>query len=129
MNSNSGYSLTILRVLIGILFLFTGVMKLINPAGPTAMLTGLGFPVPQIFAWILLLSEIIFGILVLVGFKTKYTVWPLVIILIVATVLVAYKGTINNPMGWVNVLFHLIGIAALYVIFVEGPGALAISKE
>src|SRR3989344_1545183 len=84
-SKNSKYGPTLLRVFIGVLFIIQGYIKLRNPAGPTGMLTNLGFPAPVFFAWLLLLSELIFGIAVLVGWKVKYTVWPLVIVMLVAT--------------------------------------------
>ena len=128
MENNKGHGLAILRIVAGLLFLLPGIMKLMDPAGITGMLTGLGFPAPSFLAWILLLSEIIFGASLIVGWKTKYTTWPLVIVLLVATLTVALPGALENPMGWVNVLFHLVGIGALISIFLDGPGAWAVSK-
>ena len=128
METNNRYGLTILRVVVGLLFLVPGIMKLMNPAGPTGMLTGLGFPAPQILVWVLLLSEIIFGIALILGFKTKYTVWPLMIVFAVVLIFVAIPGALSNPAGWTNVIFHLLGIASLLIIFLEGPGALAIGR-
>ena len=128
MNFNKGYGQATLRVLTGILFLVPGIMKLMDPAGITGMLTGLGFPAPSFFAWVLLLSEIIFGASLVVGWKTRYIVWPLAIVLVVATVTVALPGALKNPMGWVNVLFHLVGISALMSVFLDGPGTCAINK-
>ena len=43
------YGLTLLRVVLGLLFIVPGVSKLLNPSGPTGMLTGLGFPAPAFF--------------------------------------------------------------------------------
>ena len=128
METSKGYSRAILRVITGILFLLPGIMKLMDPSGITGMLSGLGFPAPSFLAWILLLSEIIFGASLIVGWKTRYTTWPLVVVLLVATLTVAIAGALQNPAGWINVLFHLLGIAALISIFSEGPGAWAASK-
>ena len=60
----------------------------------------------------------------LVGWKVKYTVWPLVIVLAVATALVIIPS--GNP---VNILFHLLGIAGLILVYLSGPGAMAVSKH
>jgi len=128
MKFNKGYGLAILRIITGFLFLLPGIMKLMNPAGITGMLTGLGFPAPSFLAWVLLLSEIIFGALLIVGWKTIYTIWPLVIVLLVAILTVALPAALENPMGWINVLFHLVSIGALVSIFLDGPGAWAVSK-
>lgn len=128
MESDKRHGQAILRILTGMLFLPAGLMKLMDPAGITAMLTGLGFPAPSFLAWVLLLSEIIFGASVILGWKTKYTVWPLVVVLVVATLTVALPGALENPAGWINVLFHLLGIGALISVFLDGPGAWAVSK-
>src|SRR3989344_1410813 len=128
MESDKRYGQAILRILTGLLFLPAGLMKLMDPAGITGMLTGLGFPAPSFLAWVLLLSEIIFGASLILGWKTKYTVWPPVIVLLVATLTVALPGALENPMGWINVLFHLLGIGAFISIFLDGPGAWAVSK-
>ena len=126
MKIKSEYGASLLRLTIGVMFIYTGIVKLMNPAGPTGMLTNLGFPIPTVFAWVLLLSEIVFGILVLVGWKVKYTVWPLVLILVVALALV----TIPNANGnYINIIFHLVTIAGLISLYLTGPGELALGKN
>ena len=123
---NSKYGPTLLRVFIGVLFIIQGYFKLKNPSGPIGMLTNLGFPVPTFFAWVLLLSELIFGISVLIGWKVKYTVWPLVIVMLVAT----WTVVIPNMNGsYVNLMFHLITAAGLVSIYLTGPGAMAVEKN
>lgn len=124
---NKMYAQTILRVLLGLLFLVPGLGKIMNPAMIISMLSDLGFPGPAFFGWVLILSEIIFGAALVVGYKVKWTVWPLVIILAVATITV-HLPTLGTPMGHINVLFHLVGIAGLLVISASGPGACALSK-
>ena len=127
-NSNKLFGQTLLRLLVGLLFLVTGIKKLMSPDGPTKMLTNLGFPVPVVFAWILLLSEIIFGLMIFIGFKVRYAAWPLMIVLIVAEIMVV----IPNPQGGIlstTSLFHLVSIAALVDIALAGPGKLAASKK
>ncbi len=116
----------LLRLTVGILFLVQGIGKFQNPNGVTTMLTGIGFPIPLVFAWILILSEIIFGALILIGYKVKYTAWPLAIILLVATLTVVIpSGGFNS----VNFYFHLISIAGLITIALTGPGKWAVSKS
>jgi len=120
------YSHTLLRVVIGLLFVIQGYRKFTNPDGVVAMLTGIGFPLATFFAWILLLSELVFGALILVGFKIKYTAWPLAFILLVAelTVVMPGQGILS-----VNSFFHVISIAALVVLATAGQTKWAISKN
>lgn len=96
----------ITMVLIGLVFLSAGLLKLFSstPSGVGGYFLSLGIPAALFFAWVVLLSEIIFGLCVLGGFKLKYTVWPLVLIMLVA-------GFVANWGAW-NVLFMHLVIAA-----------------
>ena len=114
---------TLLRVTIGLLFFVAGIKKFMGPEMVTGMLTNLGFPLPSFFAWILILSEVIFGALIFVGYKVRWTAWPLVIVLAIAWILVVVPGDISSS----NSFFHLIGIAGLITIALTGPGKWALS--
>ena len=125
---------TLLRVTIGLLFLVSGIKKIMGPDGVIGMLGNIGFPVPTLFAWILMLSEAIFGALVLVGYKVKYTAWPLAIVLVVAwlTVTVPSEARDNGIIQGListNSFFHLIGIAGLVTIALSGAGKWALTKH
>ena len=113
----------VLRIALGLFFIIPGLSKLMNPAGITGMLSGLGFPAATLFAWILLLSEIIFGASLLIGYKTKIAVWPLSIILVVAIILVVIPGfDFSNSQSVMTLLWHLVGLAGLISIGSVGPG-------
>jgi putative oxidoreductase len=117
---------TLLRVTIGLMFVVTGINKLRNISGIEGMLGNLGFPISSVFAWILALSELIFGFLIFLGFKTKFTSLPLAFILLVAEVLVVIP---NSGILSVNSFFHLIAISGLITIALTGPGKFSITKE
>ncbi len=124
----SRYGPTLLRLALGVMFLIAGYGKIKGPNNIVGMLTNMGFFAPMFFAWVLILSEIIFGLTVLIGWKVKYTVWPLVIILAVA-IIKAVIPNLAQPGGSINLLFHLLGIAALISLALTGPGEIAVSKE
>ena len=109
------------------MFLVVGIGKLSNPNGVNGMLEGLGFPAAMIFAWILIIAEVLGGALVLVGYKVKYSAWVLAFVLVVATILVVLPkdGSLQSS----NFYFHLIGIAGLISIALAGPGKWAASKK
>ena len=114
-----------LRIALGLFFLVPGLSKLANPAGITGMLLDLGFPLAGLFAWILLLSEIIFGASLIVGHKVKFAVWPLFVILLVALLLVAIPGfDLSNNSSVMTLLWHLVGLAGLMSIKASGAGKL-----
>ena len=117
---------TLLRVTIGLLFFIAGIKKFMEPSGVIGMLANIGFPISQFFGWLLILSEVIFGALIFIGYKTKYTTWPLAVILAVAWILVVLP---NGGISSSNSFFHLIGIAGLITIALTGPGKWAASKR
>jgi putative oxidoreductase len=87
--------LLLLRLSLGLLFIFSGFNKLMNPDQTTLLLEDLGFPLPVFFAWILLLSEIIFGLCVLAGYRVNFTVWPLVAVPALGAAIIYLPETIN----------------------------------
>lgn len=121
------YGTTFLRTMLGLLFIVPGIMKIMNISMPTAMLDAIGFPAAGMFAWILAISELIFGTAMILGYKVKYAAWPLVIILVTATITVHIPST--DPMKWMDVLFHLVAIAGLVLLTKCGPGMWALSDE
>ncbi len=126
-HKNANYGIALVRVVLGLLFLVPGIMKLTNPQMIIGMLEGIGFPVAALFGWLVIIFEILCGIALIVGWKTKWAVWPVIVIMIVATIIVA-PGQLaaGNPSG---LLFHLLAIAGLVMIFLTGAGAVAVSKE
>ena len=115
----------LLRITLGLLFLIPGLSKIMNPSIISGMLSGLGFPIAVVFAWILILVEIIFGILLLIGIKTEIAVWPLFIVLLVALLLVGIPSfNMTDVQSVMNILWHLVGLAGLLSISSTGPGKL-----
>ncbi len=94
------------RILLGLLMLVPGLIKLFvfKPTGVTSMLSGLGFPIPMFFAWVLILSEIIFGIAILANWKVEFTAWPPLIILVIGGLV---TPDWSNPQ-WPTILLHLV---------------------
>ena len=89
-------------ILLGLTMLVPGLIKLfvVKPTNVVGMLSGLGFPAASFFAWVLILSEIGFGGLILARWKLTYTVIPPIIILVVATFTAHWAN-------WINMLVHL----------------------
>lgn len=104
------------RILLGLLMLVPGLVKLWSliqgKFGVPGFLGSLGFPVPAFFAWILMLSEIVFGIAVLANWKLKYTTWPPIIILVIAGLV-----TVDwSKPGWSTILLHLLAASNFWLL-------------
>jgi len=99
------YASLLLRIGLGGLFLAAGIMKLLDPAMFTGMLEGMGFPMAAFFAWIVIVVEVLGGASVVAGFKLKWSVPPLALILLVAVGLGA--GGVGVVMSNIALIFCL----------------------
>ncbi|KKX24667.1 DoxX family protein [Rhizobium sp. LC145] len=59
------------RVLLSAMFILSGYPKLIDPAGTAGMIAGAGLPAATLLAYVAGIFELLAGIAVLVGFKTR----------------------------------------------------------
>ena len=107
------------RIILGLLMLLPGLVKLFvaKPSGVTAMLDGFGFPIPMFFAWVLMLSEIVFGIAILANWKLKYTTWPPMIILLIAILVTLPWGDGKAfLMSIPTIMLHLVAITGFWLL-------------
>ena len=75
------------RVFVGIMFVFSGFVKLVDPIGSqykfeeyfSEYVLDMEFLVPYAlqFSILLILTEIMLGVMLLLGYKSKFTVWSL----------------------------------------------------
>ena len=61
------------RILIAYLFIPAGIGKLMGFAGTVGYINSVGLPLPEVGAAIAILVELVLGIALLVGFKTRWT--------------------------------------------------------
>src|SRR3990172_6757023 len=109
-----------LRIGVGGIFVFTGIMKLMNPPLVVGMLENIGFPGPSFWAWLLILAELLCGAAVLTGFKLKWTTIPLAIVMVVAIAV--------NLDQLMIILNNLVIMSGLVSLWLSGPGAWAFYK-
>lgn len=100
------------RILLGLLVLVAGLLKIfaIGSAGVAGMLSGIVLFAwaPGFWAWVLILSEIVFGMAILAKWKLEYTVWPPIVIMLVAA-FTAYWG------NWSSFIMHIV-VASNYLM-------------
>lgn len=84
------------RILLSLMFITAGYPKLIDPAGTAGMIAGAGLPAATALAYLAGLFELIAGLFVLVGFKTRISA-GLLALFCVFTALIFHSGAINVP--------------------------------
>jgi putative oxidoreductase len=119
---------TILRVVAGITFALHGWGKLGNPAGFAGFVGSLGFPAPTLFAWLVILLELVGGILLIVGFGTRWLGLLFAIEMLVTTILVKSRVGFIAPQGQPGVGFELdlMLLAASLALAILGSGQLSV---
>lgn len=93
------------RIFVGILFIISGLIKLNDPVGFSYKLAeyfsepvfNMPFFVPYTLALALFLVilEVVLGVMLLIGYKTKFTIWSLLLLIVFFTFLTFYSAYFN----------------------------------
>lgn len=120
-NQLTSFAPFVLRVAVGAIFVMHGWMKLEGGIGGTAGFLGsLGFPMPAVFAMILIAAEVIGGAFLVLGLYTHLAAKILLVIPVVAFLTFhATKGFFVNAGGYE---FVMLIFAATFAVMVLGPG-------
>lgn len=100
------YLVAFSRIFVGVLFIFSGFIKLNDPLGFSFKLEeyfsegvlNLPFLVPYALAIALfvVIFEVLLGVMLLLGFRTKFTLWSLLLMIISFTFLTFYSAYFNK---------------------------------
>ena len=119
------------RVLMALIFVYFGYMKLANFGGSVCYFTKWGFPMPQVMAAIAVLFELGFGLLLLIGWKTRWIALALAVYCIIATA-VAHRFWTYEAAQVFNQTSHFFKnvsiIGGLLFIAAMGPGRYSVDK-
>ncbi len=117
----------VLRVVVGLVFALHGYQKLeMGIPGVAGFLTGLGFPMPELFAVLLIAAELLGGILLILGLFTYWNTRILGIVAVVALLTVhVTKGFFLASGGYEYILLIL---AATISLMITGPGKWSLDK-
>jgi len=128
---NPELGLTILRVVLGVIFIAHGLPKLTGGIEGTAEFLGaVGIPAPIVAAWFIALLETLGGLMLLVGFFVTPVSLLLVIEMMTGIVLVhAPNGFYVIGPGEGGVEFNLLLVASLLVMMFCGAGLAAIDNR
>jgi len=123
-----GWGITVLRVVIGIVFLVHGAQKLFGFGfdGVAGGFERLGIPLPLFFAVVVTLVEFLGGAALILGLFTRLVSIPLVVDMLVATVLVHLPNGFFSMNGGYE--YTLVLIAATVTLTLAGSGEAALDK-
>jgi len=100
------YIVWISRIIVGVLFIISGLIKLNDPMGfsfkleeyfsPSVLDLTFLTPLALGISIFVVIVEVILGVLLLVGFKPKFTVWSLLLMIVFFTFLTFYSAYFNK---------------------------------
>lgn len=136
-NTNNDFTLTILRLVLGAIFLAHGGQKTLGwfggqnlGASMTMFTQGMGIPTP--LAFLAIMAEFAGGIGLIVGFLGRIAAFGIICNMAVAIFMV--HGKFGLFMNWFGnqqgegYEYHLLAIALAVAILVKGSGALSIDR-
>ncbi len=117
----------VLRVVTGLIFLLHGWMKItvMGIPGVTGMLTSLGFPMPEVFAVLLIAGEVLGGLFLILGLMTHWSAKVTAFIALVALVTVHLSKGFFLP----GYEFILLLLAASVSLMITGPGKYSLDAK
>ncbi|MDH3297378.1 MAG: DoxX family protein [Gemmatimonadota bacterium] len=127
---NPELGLTILRIVLGVIFIAHGWPKVGSMAGTADFLGGLGVPAPLVAAWAITVLELCGGLLLLIGFLVTPVALLLTAHMLMGIVLVhAANGFYVIGLGAGGIEFNLILAAAAMMLVFGGPGLAALDSR
>jgi putative oxidoreductase len=129
--ANSAVALLIARLLMAVLFLLFGVRSILGFAGSVGYFTKLGFPAPEAMVVLAIIIQLVGGVLLIVGWKTRWAAWLLVAYVAIATIM-AHRYWEYDAAQYVpqmtNFFKNLAIIGGLLMVATFGPGRTSIDK-
>jgi putative oxidoreductase len=127
--SLQGYAPLVLRIVVGLVFALHGLQKLqvMGVSGTAGFLGGLGFPMPEVWAVLLIAAELVGGIFLILGLFNYWNsrILGIVSILALLTVHVS-KGFFLANGGYEYILLIL---AVTVSLMITGPGKWALDHK
>jgi putative oxidoreductase len=117
------------RVLLALMFVLAGVGKFAGLAGTAGYIASKGLPMPQVLAFATAALEVVGGLALIVGFKTRYAAGALAAFTVLASLLFHNFWAMPAEQAYVNQLMFMKNLAVtggllLLVSFGAGPASL-----
>ena len=124
MNQLAKYSPLIARLIIGGFFILAGVGKIANVAGTAGYMQSVGLP--GFLVWPAIIFEIGLGVLMIVGYQTRYAALAGAAFCVVTAVL--FHNNFADQTQMVMFLKNFSMAGGFLMFFAHGAGAVAVDK-
>lgn len=127
MKSTNDIVALVARIGLAAIYVISGVGKLAAHEGTVGYIASVGLPAPELGYWIAIVVEVLGGLAILVGYKTR------IVSLILAAFTVVAAVAFHNDFADQNQMIHFlknIAIAGGFLqLYVSGAGALSLDNR
>ncbi len=129
MDGLTTYAKPLGRLFMSSLFIWAGYTKLFvfGPAGTAAYFKSVNIPVPSVTAWIVIVIEIVGGLMILVGFQTRWVALALAIFCLITGFGVHLP--VGDQANMTHFYKNLVMAGGFLYVFAAGAGALSVDGE
>jgi putative oxidoreductase len=127
----AGVAPLVVRVIVGVIMIDHGLTKLVNgiPQFGTVTLVPLGVPYPDAMAYVVTITEIVGGVLLVVGMLSRLAALALLIEMATTLTLVkSHVGLIAPATRGAGAELDLALAAGFLTVFLAGPGVLSLDS-
>jgi putative oxidoreductase len=116
----------IARTLIAVIFIHSGINKLLDFGGTQQMMAGAGIPLTPVVLVFTILFEILGGLMVISGFKARIGAVLLLIFIIPATIV--FHNPIADPSQTIQFFKNLSIMGGLLMVYTYGAGPFSVDE-
>ena len=132
MTTNQNAMALVGRVLLALMFLLSGVGKIGGFEGTVGYISSVGLPLPSVLAAGALVLEIVAGIALIIGYKTRWAALALALFTLVAAFLFHNYWAMpagQQMMQQIIFLKNLAVTGGLLMLAMAGPGAWSVDRR
>ncbi|MEO8530354.1 MAG: DoxX family protein [Deltaproteobacteria bacterium] len=120
------WTLLLGRVLIALIFVLSGIGKVFDFAGTAGYIASVGLPLASVGVVVAIVVELIGGLMLLAGYKTRLVALVVAAFTIVAAIL--FHNNLADQMQMIMFLKNLAIAGGLLFVAVFGPGRLSVDR-
>ncbi|MGB7287463.1 MAG: DoxX family protein [Salaquimonas sp.] len=124
---NTNLTLLIGRILLAFIFIMAGASKFGAIAGTAGYIASKGLPAATLLAWAAAVFELVAGLMILVGFKTRLAAYALALFCLVAGLIFHFDPSVQAEM--INFMKNLAIAGGFLALSVSGPGAYSLDAR
>jgi len=132
MNTNRDFAALVARILLTVMFIYSGFGKVTGFEGTVGYIASKGLPVPQLMAIAAIVIELGAGLLLLVGYRARWAALAIFVFLI-PTTLIFHNFWASPPaelqMQQINFMKNVTIMGGMLMVWAFGPGRFAVDRE